>query len=144
MTGYPTIETRKAEDRTCFTWLVHHMTQEEQLELCGIIKKRDSMNENPVSWKDLAWTQGESERTKLLSRFDEIKRNAEERAKQEPPEAEALFKERWRRAETLRTLGRRLSETEGDELRELNAWLEDLRTEIQKRIKIKPKGETAK
>jgi len=96
------------------------------------------MNENPVSWKDPAWQQMDAERTTLLRRFGEIQKQAEERCKQEPSGAETRFKERWSRAEILRTLGRRLSEAEGDELRALNAWLQIRVSLSQSRLK----GET--
>jgi hypothetical protein len=112
-------------DEAYMAWLTSHMTEQEQLELCRIIKKYESMNANPIHWKDPAWPQRDSERMELLHRSGEIHKAAEERAKQEPPGAEAQFKEVWTRAESLRTLGRRLSEAEGDELRELNVWLQN-------------------
>jgi len=117
-------ERRPMLDEAYMGWLTIHMTSGEQLELCRIIKKRESMNANSVDWKDPAWEHMDADRTQLLHRSGEIHKAAEERAKQELPGAEAHFRERWSRAETLRTLGRRLSEAEGDKLRELNAWLQ--------------------
>jgi hypothetical protein len=92
-------------------WLVVHQTEEEQLEVARCLRR----------WKD-AETRKPTEAE--LDGYEALFSAAKERAAKEDDADWREFAEKWIRVETLRRSQRRLTDTEGDELMDLNSWLQ--------------------
>lgn len=94
----------RVEGEARMAWIIRHLTQDEQMELCRAVK----------AYKDDSATPSEA--------ANAVFRKGEDRAGTEPPSAYEEFKEKYVRAEALRHAGRHLTDAEGNELRDLNAW----------------------
>jgi len=108
----PEPDSHRFEEGAYTAWIVCHLTDEEQSELCRIFKKL----EDSPDWK---------EREDLLTEGARIQKLAEERASKERPEE---YKTKWIRAEALRhtaqNTGRKMTDAEHNELMSLNGWLQ--------------------
>jgi len=99
----------RAEAKACQAWIVKHLTEDERTDLARRFAPSEKIDgSTPI----------DDEMHRILSK-------GEERAGAEPANAWEEFKQKWVRAETLRRAGRLLTKGEGDELRALNAWMDN-------------------
>ena len=118
--GKPEESTAHYEAEARMSWLIHHLTDEEHMQLARLIRKLES-NQLDKAAQDEA---------------RELQRKAEERADAESSSAWETFREKYVRVETLRHSPRRLTGAESEELNSLNTWLWETKESTKKEISV--------